>query len=112
LWTINMGQSLLSAGIRQQTAPLDAAQIADFQLFPNPAGEVLNVDLTQWIGKTGKLIFINQLGKVVFEKTFENIQTPIETMDLSGFNNGQYFVKMETAGQRTLVKRLVVSRMY
>jgi hypothetical protein len=52
------------------------------------------------------------LGKVVFEKTFENIQTPIESMDLSGFNNGQYFVKMETAGQRTQVKRLVVSRMY
>jgi hypothetical protein len=112
LWTINMGQTLLATGIRQQIAPLDAAQIADFQLFPNPAGEILNIDLTQWIGKTGKLIFINQLGKVVFEKTFENIQTPIESMDLSSFNNGQYFVKMETAGQRTQVKRLVVSRMY
>jgi hypothetical protein len=112
LWTINMGQTLLSTGIRQQIAPLDATQIADFQLFPNPAGEILNIDLTQWMGKTGKLIFINQLGKVVFEKTFENISSPIESMDLSGFNNGQYFVKMETAGQRTQVKRLVVSRMY
>jgi hypothetical protein len=112
LWTINMGQNLLATGIRQQTTPLDATQIADYQLFPNPAGEVLNLDLTQWIGKTGKLIFINQLGKVVFEKTFENISSPIETMDLSNFNNGQYFVKMETAGQRTQIKRLVVSRMY
>jgi hypothetical protein len=87
-------------------------QITDYQLFPNPAGEILNIDLTQWVGKNGKLIFLNQLGKVVFEKTFENINTPIETMDLSSFNNGQYFVKMETAGQRTQVKRLVVSRMY
>jgi hypothetical protein len=112
VWTINVGQTLLATGIRQEIKPLDATQIADFQLFPNPAGEILNLDLTQWIGKTGKLIFINQLGKVVFEKTFENIQTPIETMDLSGFNNGQYFVKMEMAGQRTQVKRLVVSRMY
>jgi ELWxxDGT repeat protein len=112
VWTINAGQTLLATGIRQEIKPLDATQIADYQLFPNPAGEILNVDLTQWMGKSGKLIFINQLGKVVFEKTFENIQTPIETMDLSGFNNGQYFVKMETAGQRTQVKRLVVSRMY
>jgi CARDB/Domain of unknown function DUF11/Secretion system C-terminal sorting domain len=117
LWTINMGQTLLVTGTRDLTtfeklSNLDASQIADFQLFPNPAGEVLNVDLTQWIGKTGKLIFINQLGKVIFEKTFENISSPIETIDLSNFINGQYFVKMETAGQRTQVKRLVVSRMY
>jgi hypothetical protein len=112
VWTINVGQSLLAIGDRQEIKPLEDTQITDFQLFPNPAVEILNIDLTQWMGKAGKLIFINQLGKVVFEKTFENITTPIETIDLSGFNNGQYFVKMETAGQRTQVKRLVVSRMY
>jgi hypothetical protein len=117
VWTINAGQTLLVAGVRQDQTGFEnlsglAAQIADFQLFPNPASEVLNLDLTQWMGKSGKLIFINQLGKVVFEKTFENIQTPIESIDLSSFNNGQYFVKMEMAGQRTQVKRLVVSRMY
>jgi hypothetical protein len=127
VWTINAGQTaLVSGGRLDQTGSENLSgqeQVADFQLFPNPAGDMVLVKLS--IPKsdgvtqsnpvntlTTKITLFNQLGVKIMDKTFDLDENLIKTIDLSGVSNGQYFVRMEMPGQRTIVKRLLVARMY
>jgi hypothetical protein len=127
VWTINAGQAVLVSGGRlDQTGSENLSgqeQVADFQLFPNPAGDMVLVKLS--IPKsdgvtqsnpvntlTTKITLFNQLGVKIMDKTFDLDENLIKTIDLSGVSNGQYFVRMEMPGQRTIVKRLLVARMY
>jgi Domain of unknown function DUF11/Secretion system C-terminal sorting domain/CARDB len=130
VWTINSGQAVLVGGTRDLTQDSttfeklsNQEQVADFQLFPNPAGDMVLVKLS--IPKsdgvtqsnpnttlTTKITLFNQLGVKIMDKTFDLDENPIKTIDLSGVTNGQYFVRMEMPGQRTIVKRLIVGRMY
>jgi HYR domain/CARDB/Domain of unknown function DUF11/Secretion system C-terminal sorting domain len=127
VWTINAGQTVLLVGGRlDQTGSENLSgqeQVADFQLFPNPAGDMVLVKLSipKSDGVTSsnsvttlstKITLFNQLGVKIMGKTFDLDENPIKTLDLSGVSNGQYFVRMEISGQRTIVKRLIVSRMY
>jgi hypothetical protein len=112
--------NLLAPGDRNQVGvqnQLNVEQIADYQLFPNPAGESFFVKTPNNQGDT-KMILLNQMG--IIEKTQEfsptlganNETAIIQEFPLKEVSNGVYFVKIETAGQRTVVRKLVVSRMY
>jgi uncharacterized repeat protein (TIGR01451 family) len=120
VWTINMGQLALAVGNRSSNdadltgfknlSGLD--EIADYQLFPNPASEIFYLKTPDY--QAVKVTVLNQMG--VVEKIHE---FPLATSEadkfrefsLEGVSNGVYFVKIETAGLRTVVKKLVVSRM-
>ena len=69
------------------------------------------IDLEKWAGRSAKVLIQNQLGVPVFVKTLDVVQ-PLETLDLTKFENGQYFVTLETPGLRRVTKKLAVARMY
>jgi hypothetical protein len=93
--------------------------LEDYTLFPNPAGESVSILLSEKATQSHPatqttLTFLNQLGKPVYQKTFDATAQVdrVLQVDLSDFSNGIYLVKIETEGQRAVVKRLIVSRMY
>jgi hypothetical protein len=94
--------------------------LEDYTLFPNPAGESVSILLSEKVTQShsnttpSTITFLNQLGKRVYQKTFDSsvLENRVLQVDLSDFSNGLYFVKLETEGQRAVVKRLIVSRMY
>jgi hypothetical protein len=131
IWTINMGQGLLSSGTRDLSTFQNATnleQMPDYQLFPNPAGEVVFIKLSTPKSDAmpqsqpiTKVTLINQMGLV--EKIQEFFPTnvsvgiddeteKIHELSLQGIKNGVYLMKIEVDGQRTVVRKLVVSRMY
>jgi PQQ-dependent dehydrogenase (s-GDH family) len=109
LLTIN--RVTLAAGTVRDLAAIDATNITDFNLFPNPAGESVTLDLTPWEGKTAIVQFYNELGLLVKKHSILEVNA-LENIDLSDFQNGVYFVTLETKGQRRLTKKLVIARMY
>jgi hypothetical protein len=136
VWIINAGQNSLQTGDRlDDIGVLNIEQIADYTLFPNPAGEVVFIKMspppsdrvTQTYPIT-TITLLNQLGKVEKIQEFSvapsvgvtqnhpdthpEVDAEIHEFSLQDVSNGVYFVKIETAGQRTVVKKLVVSRMY
>ncbi len=110
--TLNPPGGVLAPGDRKDDVKPDLSKIEDFTLFPNPAGESVAIDLERWQGKSVKVLILNHLGIAVFEKQIDRQETPLLVLDLSGWKNGQYFVQLETAGQRKMVKKLAVLRMY
>ena len=78
-------------------------------ISPNPATDVLNLDMN--FEKTNDLnvqIF-NNIGQAVFSKKLPNILRGVETLDLSHLKTGVYIVEISDGNIRTN-KKLVISR--
>ncbi len=82
---------------------------AELEVFPNPAGDVLNIHLHGTQDRTALTIH-GQLGQVVWSMELEEGQDML-VLDLTDarFTSGIYFVSALTDGVR-LTKRLVIAR--
>jgi hypothetical protein len=78
--------------------------------IPNPTGGELNVDLTQYIGRSVRIETYSLEGKLLQFNELDEVQTTLERLDLKGFQNGMYLVKVKSAGLPDVTKRVVVTR--
>ncbi len=108
IWTINAGQTLLQPGDRN--LEIENHEIRNFDIFPNPAGAFVFVKMPTTDTEFSVSIF-NQIGILEKAFSFQKTENEVVELDLSEVKNGVYFLKIETAGQRTVVKKLVVGRM-
>jgi hypothetical protein len=114
-YTVNIVQNLTTGTGRSNT--IDYSEIENYQFFPNPAGEsvFVKIPVSESISKVSLL---NQMGLVEKIQEFTSISRIgndaeiVYEFTLNEVSNGVYFMKIETAGQRTLVRKLVVNRMY
>jgi hypothetical protein len=80
-----------------------------FKLFPNPAMESVNVDVTAFKGQYVMLSVVNQLGKVVKTQTIESADSNPISIDLKDISNGIYAVIIQSNGQK-IAHKLVVNK--
>ncbi len=66
-----------------------------FEVYPNPTGGELNVDLTQYIGRSVRLEVYSLEGKLLQFSELDEVQNTLERLDLTGFQNGMYLVKVK-----------------
>lgn len=92
--------------------PVATTEIRSFtinKIFPNPAKDYVNVDLRLEEAGLVQISLISIIGTEV--KKWENVQLnqgeQILKLDLSGFQNGMYFLKITKSGQ---VKSLVLKK--
>ncbi len=62
----------------------------DFQIFPNPANSLLNVNVLH-VSDDCRIVITNCVGEIVVD---EAIETTINRIDISKFNEGIYFLKI------------------
>jgi hypothetical protein len=72
-------------------------------VFPNPTKGNLSVNLPDNNGKGITISVTNAIGKVVLQNKVVNSSTGFD-LDLSGFDNGVYFVKVIGSGFQNTVK--------
>lgn len=100
--------------------PLDNVQAFDFStksdievpelsLYPNPARDILNIQIEGMESAEAVLIF-DAMGRVVFEADLEEGQNSLQA-NLSGstFQNGMYVVTVISKGER-VAKRLIIAK--
>lgn len=92
--------------------PETTSEIRSFnvnKIFPNPAKDFVNIDLRLEEAGLVQISLISIIGTEV--KKWENVQLnqgeQILKLDLSGFQNGMYFLKIAKSGQ---VKSLVLKK--
>ncbi|MBK8427928.1 MAG: T9SS type A sorting domain-containing protein [Lewinellaceae bacterium] len=81
-------------------------------MFPNPADESVFINLERWQGKSAIFLMYSPLGIKVLEKYVAEIPLSPFVLDLSGIQNGHYFLKMTTPGERAVFGQLVVAGRY
>ncbi|CAG5077448.1 T9SS type A sorting domain-containing protein [Parvicella tangerina] len=90
------------------TASTSLEELIDFDIYPNPANDNLNVQLSTPSDETITMRMVDVLGKVVSTQTLGSgsVYSSITTSNLV---NGVYFVTFE-AGTKTLLTKKVVVR--
>ena len=79
-----------------------------FELFPNPASDLLNIKTQAYDGKEIEMSIVSIDGKNLFQTTtFQVLDGETHSIDISGLPPGLFFVKLKS-GKYQSVKKLVV----
>ena len=81
------------------SAGIDKNEIKNFAVYPNPANSILNIDSN--IQENIKITIVDITGKSLTEQT---LKTGNNTINISSFANGVYFIKTEKGGSVKFIK--------
>lgn len=90
--------------IRDSKAGLDQERIT---LQPNPARDQVWLNLAPVAGQAANIQVLNQLGQTVQVLRLDEAGESLFPLDLSALNNGCYFVVVESAGERQVLRLIV-----
>lgn len=102
--TADDGSYLDSIGIRFniQSVSVDENTKLDLSISPNPTATNFTVNFDG--ASSADLKMVDVLGNIVLRKTI----TKMQTIDVSNFKNGVYFVAVSAEGRKPVVRRLIV----
>ena len=86
-----------------------AIEIGQVKMYPNPAYDVLNIEISNFVGQDELDIKIMSItGAVVLNQTYQvNGSSVKQTIDVSSFKTGTYFVEFNSNGQKTMKSFIV-----
>ena len=84
--------------------------LLDARVFPNPAVDVVQIDLSQYAGNEVSLFIVNQFGQNVRFLPVGLAQKQAYDLDLSGIESGNYTIRIVSKGKRDLTKRLMITK--
>ena len=79
-------------------------------LFPNPAVDFVNVDLTPYEGRSVTLQVQDYLGRVILQRDIETVDTYPIRLDLDNPSNGMYHVSVHSKGLPPQSVKFLVAR--
>jgi hypothetical protein len=80
------------------------------RVFPNPANDVVNIDLAPFEGVQVKLDVFNQVGQLMRSATIERATKSAYELDLSDAPVGTYIIKVQPDGRRSVSKTIQIVR--
>jgi len=81
----------------------EAVNNTDFSMYPNPAQDFVNVEITSGYSRNGSIQVYNFVGDKLME--FDGMKNNVQRIDLSGLSAGAYFVKYDN-GEGASVKKI------
>ncbi len=82
----------------------------EYKLFPNPAGDYVDVNLRSVEGRIVRLLLVDRAGQMVKEMEVESASLEPYRIDLSDVQEGWYVVWIQAAGRRARALPLVVGK--
>lgn len=83
------------------------------KIYPNPAQETVTLDLSNWTNKPVNVSIRNHFSQVVYEQHIEQVDATPKQINLTSFANGLYYIHVQgTDGGQSVVKKLIVNRLY
>jgi len=83
----------------------------EFQIYPNPASQELNVGLSNFIGKPATIQIHNTLGQKVQTRFINDISSEPINIGLKGFRSGVYTLTVLIDEEKEMTKLFVVSQL-
>ena len=89
-----------------ETNTLLEAQSKDFNVFPNPAREVVNIDLGQFLEEEVQISVYNHQGQLIQQRDWSTVQNSIEQFNITDLTSGTYIIEV-LAGDQRISKKLI-----
>lgn len=84
------------------------SNLSSVRLYPNPANDYLDLDLTTYKGQNVGVFIYNQFGKQVFSQQIEQASTTLH-VDVSGQSVGSYLVRIAAKGKKDVLKKVNIT---
>ncbi|MEO6901505.1 MAG: CHRD domain-containing protein [Bacteroidia bacterium] len=79
--------------------------ISNFELYPNPATDAINLNFKAVSSTTSSLVIYNVVGKVVYNQVIKlNTGNNTQVIDLKALPNGMYFARIMDADKQVIQK--------
>lgn len=101
--------SVVSNNVSADAKTTDVKEAAYPQISPNPADDLITIDLERYIGKPVELRLYNQVGQLVKTQNIAEAQANI-TLDISSEQAGFYTMQIISKGKRDAVLKFVVNK--
>lgn len=88
------------------TAVQTQPKINNLQVYPNPASDFVNIDLTGLFSLKTQISICNVLGQTV--KEFKNAEPSINRLDVSELQQGLYYIGIKTDDNRIITSKLII----
>jgi len=100
------GEDLEISKVINSTPKIAKKQLSDFTIYPNPASDLITIDLESSIANNAIIEIYNIEGKLILNNT-QSLEIGMNhfTENLSDFSSGLYLVKI-TNGLDTIVKKI------
>ncbi len=80
----------------QQGTDAQSFATEDFSVFPNPAKDEIQLDLSDYLGQEVEVLILNQLGQPILQRKLQEVGNNMESIDLNNWNSGTYHIRLIT----------------
>jgi hypothetical protein len=102
-----MGNYMLDVNVtRTPTGIEETATNSNVQVYPNPASDKINVNLSK-INGTASVHIIDLQGRTVFQSSYDGDK--LVAIPVSTISNGMYFVRIQSE-QGTVTEKISINR--
>lgn len=101
---------LLTEPVASGQPAVSLPESLDFSVFPNPTSGLLNVGLSEYVGRPVRLELYSLQGQLLRFTEIDVVRTATEQFDLSGYKDGMYLVRVKSEGLPDATKRVVLTR--
>jgi glucose/arabinose dehydrogenase len=89
---------------------LDFSSLTNYMLYPNPANDYVDIEMESGLYRSADIEITNALGKAVISKHIDKVVNPVTRLQLDGLESGQYYVRIQVADKKEVVKKLTIMR--
>lgn len=82
----------------------------EYKLFPNPAGEYVDINLSAVAGLPVRILLVDRMGRLVKERMLQEAPLDPYRFELDGMRDGWYVVWLQPAGKRAKALPLMIGR--
>jgi hypothetical protein len=109
IYTNGLSEVTFSNTISGASLGIDDVELglSDIKIFPNPAQEIVNIQLASGVNLDGPIELYDILGKRVLQIEAESYYN-LQQLDISSLNRGVYLVKCYLANGDSISKKLIV----
>jgi len=102
--TVNVAIPVIQSLTVTQATGLESKEYTEFKMYPNPVRDYLSIDIGNQNVSNVEISIIDISGKIVHSKNYNNT---VNTIDVSNYNSGLYFVEVKTANAIQKLKLLI-----
>ncbi len=88
----------------------EVTKVANFSIFPNPATEYINIEVSEFAGQDVQVMVFNAIGVQTYNNNISNLNDNVISIDLAQYGNGAYTVIFQADGKITTEKFIVTKQ--
>ena len=86
------------------------ADLIDFTVFPNPAGDFIKINLESLLGKQVEIQLINTNGTIVHREEISEVYSKYFQLDLRDLLEGHYVIWLSSPGHKAVAEQFIVGK--